>query len=397
MIDIRLAKFHPAQRQVQKNLHRFNVVCCGRRWGKTKFGTNELIKRALDGHPVAWFSPTHKMLADVWRDVVNRLQPITTKINTQEKRIELITGGIIEFWSLENYDSIRGRKYALVIIDEAAMVASLETIWYTVIRPTLTDLEGKAVFLSTPRGRNFFWRIWQFGQDIHLTEWASWQFSTSTNPYIKASEIESARRELPERTFLQEYEAQFLDDAGGVFRGVRAIATLQPQEPIVGHQYIAGLDWGKQNDYTVLSVFDLTTNRQVYLDRFNKIEWALQRERVISVWQKYKPTTIVAERNSIGDPNIEALQRDGVPMQPFTTTNATKADIIERLSLAVERKEITLLDNAVQTAELEAYEMERTPSGLVKYGAPQGLHDDCVMATALAWYGASSGGIGVYI
>ena len=149
---------------------RFNVAACGRRFGKTVLGQDLLADVTLEGYPVAWFSPTYKMLVDVWRETVNALGPYATRRSAQEHRLELATGGILDMWSLDNPDAARGRKYARVVIDEAAMIPALMDAWQYVIRPTLVDYEGDAWFLSTPKGRNGFWQMYQWGQDPAMQE-----------------------------------------------------------------------------------------------------------------------------------------------------------------------------------------------------------------------------------
>ena len=153
-------------------------------------------------------------------------------------------------------------------------------------------------------------------------------------------------------------------------------------------QFVFGVDWGKSNDYTVISGFDLRTRRQILCDRFNQIDYVVQRGRLRALYEAWHPTIILAESNSIGAPIIEDLQRDGLPVVPFHTSNASKVQIIESLALAFERQQIELLDNAVQISELESYEMTRTATGLPKYSAPSGMHDDTVMALALAHHAA---------
>lgn len=395
-IDLVLPRPHPAQKVVRKGARRFNVVCMGRRWGKTILGLIVIVLVALDSKPAAWFSPTYKMLADVWREAKRLTKPVARHVNEQEKRIELITGGVIDFWSLDNPDAARGRKYAGVVIDEAAMVAWLGEAWQEVIRATLTDYAGSAWFLSTPKGRNFFWQMWQWGQDPEQTEWASWQMPTSTNPYIRADEIEAAKQELPDRVFRQEYLAEFIEDAGGVFRGVRECATAQRVKPYAG-VFRMGVDWGQQNDFTVLTVFDANTRAMVDIDRFNKVDWALQRERLKTMYERWKCDRIIAEKNSIGGPNIEALRREGLPVLAFETTAVSKPPLIESLVLAFERQEITILNDPVLVNELEAY--ERTVSketGRSKYGAPENLHDDCVISTALGWKAVNTARLTAY-
>jgi hypothetical protein len=209
---------------------------------------------------------------------------------------------------------------------------------------------------------------------------------TASNPYIPASEIEGMQRTLPERVFRQEVLAEFLEDAGGVFRHVVECATSQEQmTPTYRHEYVIGVDWGKLNDFTAFTVVDVTKRALVRLDRFNQIDYSVQVGRLRALCDLFRPTTIVVERNSIGEPLIEILVRLGLPVVAFQTTNASKAWIIDALALAFERKEISIIADATLINELQSYEMERLPSGMLRYSAPSGMHDDCVMALALAW------------
>lgn len=362
----------------------------GRRWGKTVLGGKLAIDALNHGAPVAWFSPTYKMLIEVWRDLKLRLHDAIARSSIQERRIELLTGGVLEMWSLDDINAGRGRKYARAIVDEAAMVSNLMDTWNAAIRPTLADYQGDAWFLSTPKGRNAFWQMWQWGQDAQYHEWQSWQMPTLRNPYIVPSEVEAMRLSLPERIYQQEVEAAFLEDGGGVFRRVADAATAEQLDVGRVGPYIVGVDWGKHNDFTVIVVFDASTRSQVYLDRFNQIDYAVQVQRLQVVCDKFRPAAIIAERNSMGEPLVELLHRKGLPIRPFLTTNATKTEAIDALSLAFERGDIRILNDATQVAELQAYEMERLPSGLMRYGAPEGMHDDCVMSLALAWQGVIS-------
>lgn len=390
-LTVHLPTPHADQRRVIEGAVRFNTVDCGRRWGKTTLGENRLLDAALSGHPAAWFAPTYRMLAEVWRDVRRLAQPVLRRADGQEHRMELVTGGVLDFWSLDMQDSARGRKYARVVVDEAAMIPDLEDAWQAVLRPTLTDLVGDAWFLSTPRGRNFFWRLFQRGQDAGEPHYASWQMPTRSNPYILPSEIAAAEHELPERTFAQEYLATFMDDGGGVFRRVMDAATLPGlATPDPKRQTVLGVDWGRMHDFTVLVLLDTQTHEVVDFDRFNQIDWHFQRDRLMTLYQRWKPLAIVAEENSIGDPNISELRRAGLPVQGFKTTNATKAEIIEGLSLGIERGDVRYPKIPELTNELLAYEQERLPSGLIRYGAPSGQHDDCVIALALAYWAASN-------
>jgi hypothetical protein len=366
---------------------RFNVVACGRRFGKSWLGHHCLMRATMTGAPVAWFSPTYRMLSDAWRSVREMLQPVTTAARADEHRLELLGGGVVDMWSLDAADTARGRRYGLVVVDEAAMADNLEAAWQNVIRPTLTDLRGGAWFMSTPRGLNYFHDLYALGQDEGQTDWRSWQMPTSSNPYIDLDEIEAARQQLPERVFAQEYLASFIEDSGTVFRRVTncVMSNSTQVQPIDGHSYVCGLDWGKLNDYTVVSIIDATTHEQVLCDRFNRIDYAFQLGRLLAHYDNYRPFTVVAESNSVGEPLVEQLQRAGLPARPFNTSPSSKTKLIEDLALAFERGALRILDYPVQTHELLAFAAERLPSGAYRYAAPGSGHDDTVMALALAW------------
>lgn len=368
-----------------------NVICVGRRAGKTILGLDRCVAPDVLPYPVGWFSPTYKMLLEVWREAVRVLKPITTRVSASDHRIENIAGGVLEFWSLENQDSARGRKYKRIIVDEAAMIPTLMDAWQYVMRSTLVDYSGDAFFLSTPKGRNAFWRMWQWGQDSAYPEWRSWQMPSNVNPKLPLSEIDAMRETMPERAYSQEILAQFLEDAGGVLRNVRRAATAEPQTSAHhGHNYILGCDWGRQNDFTCVTVLDITLGAVVAIDRFNQIDYTIQAGRVQALAERFHPLAIVAESNSMGMPIIETLRRKGLPMVPFNTTNASKQIGIDGLALAFEQGQISIIPDETLIGELEAYTSEKLPSGMIRYGAPEGAHDDLVISTMLAWYGAGT-------
>lgn len=379
---------HPGQREVHQSPARHKVIAAGRRFGKTRLGVNECLDVASRGGRAWWVSPSYKMSEVGWRPLRQMGAALGAEVRRVDRQVVLPGGGEVSVRSADNPDSLRGEGLDYVVIDECAYVP--EAAWAESLRPALSDRKGKAMFISTPAGRNWFWRLWQRGQGDD-PDWRSWQFPTSANPYIDKEEIEAARRDLPERVFAQEYEAQFLEDAGGVFRKVMEAAVLQPKEPKGGCAYVMGVDWGKSADWTVISVIDAATHEMVAMDRFNRIDYVVQRQRLVALAERYKPQVIVAESNAMGEPIIEQLQRDGLPVRGFTTTNATKAQIIEALALAFEQGALRILNDKVLVGELQAYEMERLPSGMVRYGAPEGMHDDCVMSLALAWLAVAEG------
>lgn len=386
-------ELHPGQSQARDEARRFNVLDCGRRFGKTIFGIDLLIDPLLGGYPVGWFTPSYKYMLEVWRTAGRVLKPRIVRSNAQERRMVLDTGGVLECWTLDGPDGAdagRSRHYARAIIDEAAKVPNLERAWTEGIRATLTDLKGDAWFLSTPKGRNFFWRIYERGKDPEQPQWMSWQMPTSVNPYIDDAEIEAAKGELPDSVFRQEYLAEFLEDGGGVFRRVRANATAKRQErPQDGHEYVMGVDWGRHHDFTVLTVFDVTTNAVAQIDRYTGIDYGMQLDRLRALAKRFGVSHIQAEYNSMGGPLVEQLMSDGLPIEAFQTTNDSKTGIIRELERAFENDEIKIIADDVLISELEAYEQDRLPSGRWKFSAPEGMHDDTVISLALALYAAN--------
>lgn len=216
-LQLILNELHPGQVQILKEAKRFNTLCCGRRWGKTTLSQDlllspdDLTNGALNGFPVAYLAPTYKMLMEVWRELNAIVFDVIADKSEAEKRIELIGGGVIDFWSLDDFNAVRGRKYKRVVLDEAAIVRHLQEAWLKVIRPTLTDLQGDAWFLSTPKGKsNYFYDL--FSNSAKYADWASWQMPTASNPFILLSEIEQAQAQLDPLSFAQEYLASFVTE-----------------------------------------------------------------------------------------------------------------------------------------------------------------------------------------
>ena len=393
-LDVKIRTPHEGQRKVLDEAKRFNVLDCGRRFGKTDLGIYLCASKSrgllAEGGRVGWFAPTHKILDDAWREVIRRFHAIITKRDSQKKRIECINGSSIEFWSLTDPDAGRSRKYHRVLVDEAAKCRHLMSAWQEAIRPTLVDFEGDAWFLSTPKGKDFFYQLHLRGSDPDgYPEWMSWQMPTSVNPYIKDYEIDAARRELPENVFKQEFLAEFLDDGGLVFKYVRDNISDNPEKLPDGQStYIIGCDWAKHNDFSVFTVFNATERRMVEIQRFNQIDYLFQSERLAALANKWKASEIVTEVNSMGEPISERLDREhNLPITKFKTTNASKSSAVESLALAFQNLNIGILNDHVLIDELEAFSIERLPSGNWRYSAPEGFHDDCVMSLVLAWHG----------
>lgn len=382
-LTITLSEPHAAQIKVLDGARRFNVINCGRRWGKTAISVNLLAEPALDGKPSGYFTPTYKLLAETYDACVEALAPIITRKHEQEK-IELVTGGRIDFWTLENELAGRGRKYKRAILDEAAYCRNLWDRWTKAIRPTLTDLKGDLWVFSTPHGKNDFYKLFQKGKDPLEEDWVSWQMSTYTNPYIDPKEIDAARKDLPELAFAQEYLAEFSENLANPFGSVfiqQCTHPLSTEKPVC-----FGIDLAKSFDYTVIIGID-GAGRVCYFDRFQR-DWHSTKAAI----KMLPKIPIKADSTGVGDPIVEDLQMDGVDIEGFKFTAQSKQQLMLGLVTAIQQRKITFPPGPI-VDELEIFEYVYTSNG-VRYSAPAGFHDDCVMALALAWqnYSRNHGG-----
>lgn len=388
---LKLPQLRPDQLRIVRDPAPLQVVSAGRRFGKTVMGGTLALTCAARGARVAWAAPTYKNCRPLWRWAENTVAALKKSghadVSRAERVIQFSSGGMLGLYSMDNEDSIRGESFHLAIVDEAARVA--EGAWTDAIMPTLADYAGRAILISTPKGKNWFWSEWTKGQAGSAAV-TSWQAPSSANPNPNIQRAAAlAESRVPSRTYQQEWLAQFVED-GAVFRFVRERATATKQDRAIdGHSYVMGCDWGKTHDFTVLAIVDMTTKELVALERFNQIDYQVQLGRLQALYDRFRPIVILAEQNSIGMPIIEQLWRLDLPVQPFVTSNASKARIIEDLLLAFEQATIQILDDAVLIGELQAFAVGKTSLGLPQYGAPAGMWDDTVMALSLAWHASA--------
>jgi len=306
-------------------------------------------------------------------------------INLGTYEIRFPNGSEIWMRTSERPDSLAGEGIRGAVVDEFTLMD--EVIWTEYLSQTLLDYGGWALFTGVPKGRNWGWRLWE-----NAKVWEGWKTvraPTSDNPFLNEGALAQLAMVLGgERSdiYRQEVLAEFLQDAGMVFRGVHELATAVAQDGAVdGHVYVAGVDWGRSGDATVFAVVDVTLGELVYLDRMTQIEYGLQLGRFGVMWEKFRPVMVTVEQNSMGGPLVEELAQT-YPVRGFVTTNASKGAAMNSLSLAFEKGELKLLADEQLLGELESYVVKTSKSGLYQYGAPAGMHDDCVMALALAWH-----------
>lgn len=371
-IPITLKKPHKAQRLVLESKARFVVLMCGRRWGKSLICQNISIQDALQGKLVAYITPTFQLAKVFFEEMSKTITAEVASANKSDLTFHFVTGGVIRFFTGEKLDNLRGQKFHRAILDEAPYIRNLEHGWLNSIRPTLTDFKGSAIFVSTPRGKDFFYSLYMKEGE---SNWASFKFTTYDNPYIDKAEIDEARRQLPAAVFEQEYLANPMENAANPFGSEYIRRCIKPLSALPVACY--GIDLAKSYDWTV--IVGLDANGDVcYFDRFQK-DWHQTKQEIIRLERK----PILLDSTGVGDPIFEDLQRTGMNVQGLKFTQNSKQQLMIGLQTAIQQNKIGYPDGHIVN-ELEVFEYQFTASG-VKYSAPSGFHDDCVMGLALAY------------
>lgn len=391
---VTLYKPHEKQLQIHNALDADGVFYCivpiGRQFGKSLLGMNQAIKWALENPDsnVGWISPTYKQCKKVFRQMLKGMNdcPFVDSENKSDLIIDFDNGSQIVFYSAEAYDTIRGESFHYVVCDEFRYFPN--DAWSEGIKPTLTVTGKKALIISTPKGKGLFYQLYQLANSED--RYISFTGTSYDNPYANKDEIEDARRNLPDHIFRQEYLAEFLDDGSGVFININEAI----REGKKTDRTYAGVDLGRADDYTVLTITN-SDDDELYCERWRQQEWSSMVSKIVNKLNEYQPYTMV-ESNGTQDAIYEMI-RNGVNyskgnIQPFVTTNKSKASIIEDLAVGFENGEVGILGHEFQTHELGVFSYEYNPrTRTIKYEAPSGLHDDYVMSRALATHARKKG------
>lgn len=389
MLQARIGwKPHPAQQRIlEESKGKRNVsINAGVRFGKSALCAYIALKHLLSDNQRIWIvSLSYDMSAKVFAYLMEfagrydkRLLKGASARPPQRFEIPEFNSWV-ECKSIDNPNSLLGEELDLVIFDEASRFPA--DIYNRYIAARLAVRRGKLFVISTPFGKNWFYQN-------HLKADARFDFPSNTNPHFPPDEWERAKANLPEMVFKQEYEAKFLEDAASVFRGVQGCVDPNALQDVqFGHSYIMGVDIGRSEDFTVITVIDRTTNQVVHWDRFNKIEYPFQKARIMSTAQRYNNAKIIIDSTVIGMPIKEDLERSGAYIDDFIFSNKSKKELVEKLSIMIEQRGIRIPNNQVLIDELEAFGYHITDSRSIVYSAPDGLHDDAVYSLALAVWG----------
>jgi hypothetical protein len=396
---------HAGQQKVLESKARFKVMNCGRRWGKTVLAAKMAVAAARKKNQMVWWvAPTYKITKRGYAEVLKQIPdgllthaaPPDTNFDAGRSVIlRFRNGSRMEFYSAERPEGMLGAAVDFAVLDEAAIMPG--RIWNQIVSPTLIDHLGKALMISTPRGRNWFYKAWLKGQDPQQTEWDSWTFTTQDNPTLPEGEADRMAADMPRMEADQEIFAKWLAAGSAVF-------TWEPraeQDSIIlengmvdgvepGGFVVLGIDLARTNDYTVLYGARMRDRRNCYFERMQAVTWPEQKRRIRRAVKSLRRAgaenvMLIMDSTGVGDPIVEDLEAEGYDVVGINFTTH-KANMVRLLAKDLEEAEALVLKDAFLD-EFRNYQMNVTPAGRFTYAAPEGENDDVVAAKMLQHWG----------
>ena len=368
---------------------KYVTVVAPRQTGKTFLSLQALLYWSINepGSVIFFCSPTYQQAKKPMEELYDAINQsgIVKSYNKSDFRIELKNGSVIHFKSTERADNLRGYTGTHMVVDEAAY--HQEEVWSSVLKPILLVKGVKVLFISTPRGNNWFKKMYDAGQDADQLDYASCRMHYTENPYLNIKELEEARLSLPAHIFAAEYEGSFTESGQTVFSIDNAQTHNYWHKP-QGKVY-CGLDLGRANDYTVATFIDAQGH---IIDQYrdNLKDWSVMTKNVLERVKKWN-ASILIEINSSGDVIFEMIKKQWPDTHPFVTSNSSKNEIIEGLAVDLNEGQTKLAPKNKTEAlwfELSIFEYEYSPkTRTLRYNAPSGgFHDDTVMSLAIGNY-----------
>lgn len=361
---------------------RILVIKAGRRTGKTYNFVLWLLQQLdnKDNSRGLWVDTKH---TNIDKYIDRYFRPLLTKMNywqdskwnAQKKILQLLwNGSYIDFGSAERPELMEGFEYDFAVLNEGGIILKKPSIWENTLYPMIKN--AKVRIIGTPKGKNKFESLFR--------EYPSYTFSAYDSPFWTAEEIEQAKATMTQEAFNQEMLAQFIDGAGAVFRRIREnIQGELIEGPQNGSKYVLACDLAKHQDFTVILIGDIEKRQVVYHERFNQIDWGLQKSRIISAYKRFNCFDGIIDATGVGDSIFDDLKNEGLRLEGFKFTATTKQELVSNLSISMDNEAIKFPEIPELIDELEIYAYEQRANGNFSYSAPEGFHDDEVMALAL--------------
>jgi len=410
-------KPHPAQWKIWVDPAHYKVVSAGRRFGKTELAWMTLLDRASNDTGLYWWvAPIYQELIPA-SQTIRKCTPVEyfTEADYQRSNVfrylRLPNKSEIYFHSTSTEDSLRGSGLKGLVLDESASIPRARV--EEELMMSLADYDGWLLAIGTPKGRQWFYEYFKRGQNIDWPRWKSWQFSSyynteEYNGYLKKSVIDDIARGLPELIRRQEIYANFLKGEGEVFQNIYGCLRedVKLGSPRLGESFVKGADLAKAVDFTCLTALNSEGAVRGF-DRFKDLNWVTQKRR-IRMFDAMYPGPWVMDTSGVGDPIYDDLTKtgddgDALYIRGYKFTNQSKKILVDGLGMSFDQYRVKIpavkRDNElipeprlkVMVDELEGFIYKITPSGLIRYEASEGMHDDTVVSLALANWGLFTG------
>ena len=370
------------------------LIVWHRRCGKDKVCFNYMVKKSQERvGTYFYFLPTYSQAKKViWDNIDNdgfkMLDHIPEQLivskNAQELKISLTNGSIIQLFGADSFDkSGVGTNPIGVVFSEYSI--NDPKVW-GFVRPILKINGGWAIFNFTPRGQNHAFKLLEIAKGLK-DRWFTEILTIADTGILTEEDITEEREEgMTQAMIDQEYYCKFIENATSFFKRIDEVCILEETTHNPLHLFQMGVDLAKYQDYTVISVIDLNTFEQVYMERFNQVDWNLQKAKIEAVYHKFGRPHGYIDATGVGDPIVEDLTARGIMLDPIKFNEQNRKDILTNLSLKMEQLKIKLLDDQVLKDELSYFQYELSKTGKLKVKVPDGLHDDTVFGTALSVY-----------
>lgn len=364
------------------------VIIWHRRSGKEKTCLNIMVTKMLERVGTYYyffpeFSQGRKIIwdgidKDGFRFIDHIPKELIVNKNDQEMKIRLKNGSIFQIIGTDNIDSIVGSNPVGCVFSEYAI--QRPQAW-EFIRPILAENGGWAIFDYTPRGMNHGWKLYQ--QAI-TSGWFHEVLTVDDTEAISAEALREEYAQMPEDLFEQEYYCKFVEGAGQFFKRIEENVWNGNLPPQSNRYYQLGVDLAKMQDFTVLTPIDLTTFRVGRIERFNQIDYNLQKARIEAMYLRYFKAKVWIDSTGVGEPIYDDLNQRLSNIYAYHFTEQSRRQLLNNLRILLEQDKIKIPDDEILKSELRSMQYELSERGTVKIRVPEGIHDDTIMSLALA-------------
>lgn len=314
---------------------------------------------------------------------------LVVSTNATELKIELVNGSIIQLVPADEFKTGGVGANPVGVVFSEYSITSPEA--WQFVSPILAVNGGWAIFNFTPRGKNHAWALLQKAKGNPAWFWEV--LSVKDTKVLSDEALEEERRNMPEALFNQEYLSEFIEGAGQFFRRIKQNTYDSTRQLPETGDFQLGVDLAKYQDWTVLTPFNTNYFIAYPQDRFNQVDWNLQKARIEAMARRFSDALIVPDSTGVGDPIVEDLKAKGLRIygdgEGFKFTETSRSQLLTNLAILLEQDKIKIPDDDGLITELESFQYVMTDRGKTKLTVPDGMSDDRVMSLALSVWGCT--------